>query len=395
MDTTSHVAQGGTRTVIHLPYDVLLDVFSLLPSRDLVNLLCSCRTLYALVADESTWCSLSRQYGLRDVTHFGGRSWYTIYTRLLHTYGPMLGLWAGDHPYTGGVIEITLDAGIADRPGGIVVEMWRFRTLQPEDLDGPEVPELPAYSLLARIDFSTTATLHEPAKMTCRCDKRSSAHRAWFELLSPSFRGFYLHTRRGQYAHPDLPGPEVDAWPHAIIMSCELGCIQRHRPFLGFEDISQAAPRFYPLRHEPHPYIDADSPSWGPTSLEGVWLGSHGPHGTECLFFEWVGRLSTLRAWKISGDENVPRGALTWEAKMHTSLQLSGDHLEVCARSLGDLNGYKFFRGSGTFSARGFMPHQRESAAVILAVGHAPMLRVVWVDVEEVSGYIRYPGRQY
>ncbi|KAI0374611.1 hypothetical protein BV20DRAFT_1032739 [Pilatotrama ljubarskyi] len=424
------------RSVIHLPYDVLLDIFSFLQSRDLLNLLCSCRTLYALVADESTWRSLSGQYGLHDITHFGGRTWYTIYITFLHTYGPMLGIWAGDHPYTGGIIEIGLHPGSAHIQGGIIVEMWRFRALQPEDLDGPEMPELPAYARLARIDFSEASTLYEPPSITCLCDKDAPAHRARFELLSPSLRGFYLHTRRGQFPHPDLPGPEYDTWvdgskyprlpcrlsvdpdqtralrphprvpivytaptpylkPPAVSISCEFGCIERARPFLGFEDISQSAPRFYPLRHETRPYIDPHSPSWTAISLRGVWLGSHGPHGTECLSVEWVGQRRMLRAWKISGDENVPRGALTWEANMEIPLRLSDEHRALCGRLLGDLNGYTFFGGTGMFSARGYMPHQRENVRVILAVGQAPMLRVVWVDVEEASAYMRYPGRQY
>ncbi|KAL1937613.1 hypothetical protein VTO73DRAFT_12999 [Trametes versicolor] len=386
----------ASRTVIHLPYDVLVDMFSFLHSPDLVNLLCSCRTLYALVGDESTWRSLSSTYGLRNIDHFGGRSWYTVYTRLLHTYGPMLGLWAGDHPYTGSVIEVGLQAGDANRQGGIIVELWRFRALQPEDLDGPETAEPPTYIPLATIDFSHTATVHGPPMITCSYDKRSPTHRAEFELQSPCTTGFYLHTRRGQYPHPDFPSAESHTWvdgtryprirctpsrsidqtphlpphprvpvvyaaptsyrkPPALSISCSLGCAERARPFLGFNDISDSLPRFYPLRHDMPKHIEPLSPGWHPTTLVGVWLGSHGPHGTECLYVDWVSHPATLRAWKITGDENVPRGALTWHANMETPLPQTQSLRELCVRCLKDIEGYRFFDGAGITSGRGYM----------------------------------------
>ncbi|KAI0672662.1 hypothetical protein C8Q78DRAFT_969733 [Trametes maxima] len=423
------------RTVAHLPYDVLLDIFTHLSSHDLVHLLCTCRTLYNLVGDEGTWRSLSAPYGLRDISYFGGRSWYTIYTRLLHTYGPMMGIWAGDHPYTGGIIELTLQPGDPKTPGGIVVDMWRFRILQPEDLDGPEMPELPAYTRLARIDFTTTQTLYQAPTFTCCCDKHAPPHRAWLHYWSHSFQGFHLHARQGTFPHPDFPGEPLHPWiddaryprlshlpsretyqathlrprprvpivytapspyrkPPALSMSCALGCIERTRPFLGFEDISQSLPRFYPLRLHAPAYIVPTSPEWQPQSLTGVWLGSHGPHGTECLFVEWVGHSGELRAWKITGDENVPRGALSWQADLKSPYRLSEAHRALCAGCLGGaLEGYRLYPTSGTISGRGFMPHHRDTVTAILAIGPEPPLRVIWIDEGVASAYIRYSRR--
>ncbi|KAH9848838.1 hypothetical protein C2E23DRAFT_870950 [Lenzites betulinus] len=406
------------RSVVHLPYDILVDILLLLQAPDLVSLLCSCRAFHALVNDQSTWRSLSIRYGLQNIEHFGGRSWYTIYTRLLHTYGPMLGLWAGDHPYTGRVIETR----------GIVVEMWRFRVPQPEDPDGPEMAELPTYTKLATVDFTATKTPYGLPTVKCCCDKRRASHRAWFELMSPSRSGFFLHTRRGQYPHPDFPSTECSSWvdgyryprlphttssdvdqapllpphpripmvytaptphckPAAVILFCDQGCIDRARPFLGFEDISESRPRFYPLRHAVAVHIDPISSDWTPASLEGVWLGSHGPHGTECLYLDVVGHSATLRAWKITGDENVPRGALSWRANVESPLVLVGARREF-------VEGCRFFEGAGITSGRGYMPHQRDSSPVILAVCPNGLLRVVWVEVEEDSAYIRYTRRR-
>ena len=131
----------SAKTFTALPYDVLHSVFDLLPSRDLVHLLCCCRCLHSLIGQESIWRNLSARYGLRDITYFGGRSWYIVYTRLLHTYGPMLGLWVGDHAYTGSMLEARLHQGDSTVQGGIIVSNLHFRVLQPEELDEPEEPE--------------------------------------------------------------------------------------------------------------------------------------------------------------------------------------------------------------------------------------------------------------
>ena len=145
--------------------------------------------------------------------------------------------------------------------------------------------------------------------------------------------------------------------PPAISLSCPHGCIDRIRPFLGFEDIVPFRPRYYPLRHAIPPEIEPLSPEWHPRSLVGLWLGSHGPHGTECLYFDWAPPSSMLRAWKITGDENVPRGALSWEVDTASEYPLS--QLPDCAcaqeQGIGELSTYRRFGGSGTISARGFL----------------------------------------
>ncbi len=42
------------------------------------------------------------------------------------------------------------------------------------------------------------------------------------------------------------------------------------------------------------------------------------------------------------------------------------------------------------FLTRGIRAHQRETPSTILAVGREQTLRVIWVEAEEVSTYVRY-----
>lgn len=391
-------------SIVDLPFDVLLDIFHLLRSRDLISLLCCCRHLHALVEEDSIWRNLSAAYGLRDVAPFGGRSWFTIYTRLLHPYGPMLGLWAGDRAYTGGILDVRLHPGDHKTQGGIHIDMWQFRLLQPEDIEGPEKPELPMYTPVVRIDFSATPSLYGDVQVSCCCFKKGGAprpppHSAALKLFSSTHQGRFLHSRQGQYLHPEFPGPEIRRAldegrypvlrcrrttvadqtsqltqqrpripvvftaptpyrkPQAVSISCRHGCVDRMRPFLGFDDIVPFAPRYYPLRHVVPPAVDPLAPDWHPRSLVGLWLGSHGPHGTECLYLEWERASCMLRAWKITGDENVPRGALSWQ--VDTGSECPVRQIPACAcmreQGIGDLAKYRAFGGSGTISARGFL----------------------------------------
>ncbi|TBU46866.1 hypothetical protein BD309DRAFT_988482 [Dichomitus squalens] len=72
---------------------------------------------------------------------------------------------------------------------------------------------------------------------------------------------------------------------------------------------SVIVPRYYPLRTVMQEGEDPASQNWRPENLVGLWLGDYGPHGTECLFLEHNVADSMIRAWKITGDVNVPRGA--------------------------------------------------------------------------------------
>ena len=66
------------------------------------------------------------------------------------------------------------------------------------------------------------------------------------------------------------------------------------------------------------------------------------------------GAAGALRAWKLTGDENVPRGALSWEVALGAGAP-APEQLPPCAHTLGDLSRYKLFGGSGTVSARAFL----------------------------------------
>lgn len=50
-------------------------------------------------------------------------------------------------------------------------------------------------------------------------------------------------------------------------------------------------------------------------NLEGLWIGKYGSHGYEMVNVTYVG--DTLIARKVTGDKNVPRGEITFQADLH------------------------------------------------------------------------------
>lgn len=112
--------------------------------------------------------------------------------------------------------------------------------------------------------------------------------------------------------------------------------IRRARRYHGYNVnrtnvVQSQAEHYYPLAHWPNAsnlsISDATWKSSGPLSthcppehLEGLWVGTFGPHGTE---FGWIharkaedGDARLVEYVKITGDVNVPSGVVSWFARL-------------------------------------------------------------------------------
>ncbi|RPD56359.1 hypothetical protein L226DRAFT_615511 [Lentinus tigrinus ALCF2SS1-7] len=145
---------------------------------------------------------------------------------------------------------------------------------------------------------------------------------------------------------------------------------------LGFNYVDYV-PRYYTLRTIMQEGVDPALPDWRPETVVGIWLGDYGPHGTECLFMEHDSAEEALRAWKITGDVNIPRGACTWSANLKESVQWE----DPSGRTT------RAFRGNGQIAHHGFIEATLIPAVVIMS--GRDEITVEW-DAFFTAKFIRY-----
>ncbi|CAL1705773.1 unnamed protein product [Somion occarium] len=465
---SASVREHDPSSLLKLPFDVILALCSLVDPIDIVNFLSTCKALRSHFPEESIWRMLSLRCGVVDLTFFGDRTWFQVYSQLLHTFAPLLGLWASDHPFRGNIMECRINED--GEWHGIICEVWKF--------DGPDrenaglyEPSLPRYyesfripldpvgsnpprlrsasSVVWRIhdrqlqDWKKEGEIHRPSLhflapaqyATAVCSIRSNATdcntHPYFppkDLSVPWYdqaRGF---PRLGQEPSDDIVLSEISIedlrfigaertrhlTPPAISVYPPCGLFDPlrlhdpcHRPlgqdlFVGGRRRrSTGEPvfgRYYPITYPvtyPSPISLArhpNDPNWHPASLEGLWLGSYGPNGTEVLYLEWRESANIVRAWKVTGDENVPRGVVSWELDFTFKSEATAvSSLEAFAGL--DPGSCMFMWGRGHICSAGYPSKHRREMGIMVAIVREDDIRILWGVANGAFRYRRYKGR--
>lgn len=404
-----------------LPYDILRILFRLLSGAEVAHVLITCKSLYALMEDDAIWQEQCAHYKLTDRAIFNDISYHEIFTLVLHAYGPLLGLWASDHPYKGSIIEFRYDREYK----GIVGEVWRFWTRHTiaDSITNWHMPKSPEYFTFFSISLPAA---HTPKRPVINWHMHHNGAEYFgpsndflvvptVHVLSETNESQYLHYHAGACCLPDFPDPDFLAWydtarglprlkvdhspvssthstgliPHAAFLYMSPTTVTKpaavvfyppepgrpdiftmHEPRLQVQDLrnfdlggdeplrgSSFYRRFYPLRF---PVLDGDDPAdekWRPASLEGIWLGAYASHGTEVLYIYFDEAAQAVRALKITGDLNVPRGVLTWQFALSDRMGIEDlpHSLPQAQKMFGDLSTVKIYRGTGTVSGTGFV----------------------------------------
>ncbi|EJU06488.1 hypothetical protein DACRYDRAFT_103434 [Dacryopinax primogenitus] len=478
------------RSLIHLPFDCLQHILTYLSAVEIISTLSTCRTLARWRAEESIWRRLCLMYGLSDVSHIPNKSYYVAYTRLLHQYGDLLGLWASDMPYKGNVLEFKLDLGGGKEgtTAGIWGYAWRFpeftQGLDDSDLDADDllqqvganaiqiqilrttlgVPRRPRLSRMLRIGFELPPPLpdrlaEEPAEyavtpfpqLTCYAPDPFTPHMPMgalyphavqLEATRESIEGYVVSHPYGTSTHPSFPPRQpslerfcgwydedrpmprlpmvtvpasVDKFhtprypvtvqgspselpvPAALAIRCAEERCTHHFPAIPFRLVRAFPPLYFPIRATVQHGIAPSDPRWTPESLTGLWLGAYGPHGTEVLYVEtveeeaneWHEQGKMVRATKITGDVNVPRGTWTWMFYAQQETELMSDQLPDVVP---DLSLCKLFTGQGMTSSHGFFDGRQAISFLDVAVTGRNTINIDWHDLDHVSTYRRYRG---
>jgi hypothetical protein len=132
----SIMAQSSVLVI--LPFELHLRIFDVLDVSDILAVLSTCHELAAFARNERIFAALCARYDVRDISRFAAPhdSYYAVYTRLVHAYGPLCGLWASDAPFTGSIIQIRYTPGgdVLKKgrpeilPPGIIGEKWTFQS---------------------------------------------------------------------------------------------------------------------------------------------------------------------------------------------------------------------------------------------------------------------------
>ncbi|EKM54943.1 uncharacterized protein PHACADRAFT_255176 [Phanerochaete carnosa HHB-10118-sp] len=443
-----------------LPYDVLRVLLRLLSGSDIAHVLTTCNSLYTLMDDDGVWQEQCARYKFTDRSIFDDATYREIYTLVLHTYWPLLGLWASDHPYRGSVIEFRYDVDYK----GIVGEVWRWWA-QPPGFDAMDltVPKLPEYFVFFSVSLSASNTPRR-AVISWHIHHNGVGYfgspsnflaAPTMHVLSETDQSLYLRYSAVICRLPDFPNPDLMVWydrtrgpprlkveqapvtskvqniglinavaflymaqtavtkPAALVFHPpEPGgpeIFARHELPLQAQDLRSfdfggSEPRrgppfyrrFYPLRS---PVLDGDDPTderWAPASLEGIWLGAYATHSTEVLYVYFDEAAQAVRALKITGDFNVPRGVITWQFSLNDRMRIHDlpHDLPLAQRVFGDLSAVRIYRGTGTISAVGFIDEQRGESVNYIGIINQDEIRVDWRELDEYTPrYRRYRGR--
>ncbi|KAI0675412.1 hypothetical protein C8Q78DRAFT_1114255 [Trametes maxima] len=445
---------GGVRP--DLPFDIIHTLLDYTSIFDLVNLCSTCRALRVHLKNESLWRRVCLSYGLKDLAYFPGQSAYSIYTQLLHPYGPLIGLWANDSPFYGKVMEFRLFPGDESEQGGILGEVWVFSSTAP-----PDSPVPPSYTRAVKISFEdevspsskspeTPDGIQPSAVHVLCCPTRATIggpaipspppHRCSLVRLSATSLGKFLQFYRKKVILPDFPAhispwydrtrgcprimeipeikrhsgeeeiklypaarlPAVFVAPTAVVkpaamsIHCPLPASEcpshsLHTTTLPFPNLDLRPPRYYPLKDSILHGVEPDAYDWAADCLDGLWYGSYGPNGTECIYLAHDDERDTVEATKITGDVHVPRGCVSWMVRLAPANQRQT--LQGYWASLRPESGvpHQLLIGHGTIAGRGFT----DMAIVELMAGvmSADQIDIFWAELHEFRTYKRYKGR--
>lgn len=141
----SMMDQTQSTAITSVPFEILLQIFTSLPGTDVINFLSTSRYHRAFVTDETIWRELCLRYGVNDLSSFQvhpNRTFFTVYTELLHTYGPLIGLWASDSVFNGHILEFRIVTEPQDVGWeGIIGEVWQFPSTRSWDDPMPSLPD--------------------------------------------------------------------------------------------------------------------------------------------------------------------------------------------------------------------------------------------------------------
>ncbi|XP_077067375.1 F-box only protein 31 isoform X1 [Siphateles boraxobius] len=319
------------QSLLDLPPELLVQIFSSLPGTALPNLALVCKKFRQILNTETIWRRrCTEEFGMRDdlrkmeTVGMSSRDLYVkrvnpqvksgrfmkllpdyehmdyrdVYTHLLHPYRHILGLWQPDIGPYGGLLNVVVD--------GLFIIGWMY--LPPHD---PRVEDPMRRRPLFRIH------MWEKNKATVEC---MYGHKGPHKGDIQTVKKDEFSTKCNQTDHHRMPGgrqEEFRTWLEEEWGRTLEDIFHEHMQeliLMKFIYTSQYDNCLTYRRIYLPPCLPSD------LLQPGLFKGTYGSHGLEIIMLSFHG--SKAKATKLTGDPNVPAGQLTLEVDLNRPVRL-------------------------------------------------------------------------
>ncbi|XP_016422437.1 F-box only protein 31-like isoform X2 [Sinocyclocheilus rhinocerous] len=290
------------QSLLDLPPELLVEIFSSLPGAALPNLALVCKKFRQILNTETIWRRrCTEEFGMRDdlrKMEILGMSSRDLYVKLLHPYRHILGLWQPDIGPYGGLLNVVVD--------GLFIIGWMY--LPPHD---PRVEDPMRRRPLFHIH------MWEKNKATVEC---MYGHKGPHKGDIQTVKKDEFSTKCNQTDHHRMPGgrqEEFRTWLEEEWGRTLEDIFHEHMQeliLMKFIYTSQYDNCLTYRRIYLPPCLPSD------LLQPGLFKGTYGSHGLEIIMLSFHG--SKAKATKLTGDPNVPAGQLTLEIDLNRPVRL-------------------------------------------------------------------------
>ncbi|XP_064785741.1 F-box only protein 31-like isoform X2 [Oncorhynchus masou masou] len=290
------------QSLLDLPPELLVGIFSSLPGTELPNLALVCKTFRQILSTETIWRRrCTEEFGMREdlrKIEVVGVSSRELYAKLLHPYRHILGLWQPDIGPYGGLLNVVVD--------GLFILGWMY--LPPHD---PRVEDPMRRRPLFRIHML------ESNKAAVEC---MYGHKGPHKGDVQTGKKDEFSTKCNQTDHHRMPGgrqEEFRTWLEEEWGRTLEDIFHEHMQELILMKFIYTSQYDNCLTYR-RIYL----PPLMPSDLlqPGLFKGTYGSHGLEIIMLSFHG--PRARATKLTGDPNVPAGQLTLDVDLTRPVHL-------------------------------------------------------------------------
>ncbi|BFZ55406.1 hypothetical protein PYCC9005_002447 [Savitreella phatthalungensis] len=377
--------------LLDLPAEVIQCLLAYLPGSSFQALACSCRRFNQFLRDDWLWQSAILQAESSfSVSLFSKAtwdspapysSWRELFFKVYRKHGWLIGTWHGNNEWTGQLLEVVYN------PATGFIECY---ALQPYAYFSFPVRFSRDRSVIWR-DFEPILQARED--VVFRMGQGSDRLRQSGDCVLGRVVGFDSErieacTRELESQGTLFTGDDdedrdlLPTWPTQHMPSPERIILARtdeqmHRPREWeswsdhlfalsrpvFNPMSLIAPTALPVPLPKHTILYSRLPATDSAHVpanfrqwSGLFMGDYSSHGPELLYLYYPTSTS-LRAIKVTGDPNVPRGEISWRVDDLTSVK------RICQED--EWPGARAFDGLGHISPHGFTDPSWIEAEVI------------------------------